>query len=453
MSLLGGVVEVENQGSLSEPPSLWIGSASVLERTIAAGFFSVVMALLVYGCFFGPDPINIQTNERRFTTNATLRFRLCAAPISGFNRFVEFGMTMNRKIAQVDPISFFYDAHTEHRGQRVRSLHQSVHHFRPTFSDPSPNSSYITLFHDSFIRSDYAAITLMVMAAAGGSYDGVNLWTLIGTHDHANFQAYFRLVASGFQIASLWQLRHFCEFSRFQSWPLEFQLTIPLLFLAVLSNNPLYVFHIYRPRYVFVLIDALATPLFHALVYLAVLAILHSVAAKSSRPTTVHFTLAAAAFAAEFMGKCRHVIDVWWGPAIGGSRISEFQYAVDAAFAGWALWLLAKVIGRPDMTERMAQVCYCAACGVVVFMALCVRVCARALGLLQMSVAGWLFDFLCSNIFTLVLAYYHRPYDVAPNRELGDEKHALQGPHLELCEAVPEYEDAEDDDAQPSGGE
>jgi hypothetical protein len=91
--------------------------------------------------------------------------------------------------------------------------------------------------------------------------------------------------------------------------PLTQQLTFPLLAVAIVANNPLYLIHAYFPQAFFCRVDLVATPVFHGLLYFTVLVLLDSVVRGDGRLTLLRSTpslaLAVAKGAVEFLIRWR----------------------------------------------------------------------------------------------------------------------------------------------------
>jgi hypothetical protein len=311
----------------------------------------------------------------------------------------------------------------------------------------------VPLFRNSLIRTQAAHIVIIFDKPDRSAYRGFNLVAVTGTSDHTTFEIYFRFIYSAFAVASIWYLRRTVQWARLSAWSLEQKLTFPLLVLAPLSNNPLYILHCYHPRFSVFVVDAFATPLFHAVIYFDVLVILYRILNKSAMVTSQtllpHAALAACCFVFECAGKIVDLPLVLSGkPQKGTAKwlCTGCEYAVNIAFSVWVLFAMSRAARSVDVTEKFKLYWYFVTCAVILFQSLGILVIIRGLGLFKLIDFEWVGVFSCVNVFTLMMAYFHWPYESERDGTYQHGRGALINQQiLEPAEDIDEEEDKHDD--------
>jgi hypothetical protein len=370
------MVEVKNQETYEKESGIWIDSASVCETLVAIGLFIALLVLTIYACLATHDPINTRRVQRPFSGNATETFHFSAAPLSPYSRFVEYGFSLLRRSSECPPhpISIPYSIYTAGRSQMDLRPKRRVRDLAVKFEGRSNNSLLIPLFRESIILSEIESVRLTFEHPHFETYGGFLFFISSGGHDQTTFESYFRFIYAAFQIVSLWLLRNQSR-NPFCAWPLGHKLTIPLLIIGPVANNPFYFVHCYYPHCLFLMVEAISNPLYHSVVYFDVLLILNLVINKSSRLLIVpQIVLAVALFSSEFALNCHRLNESFVGPSF---QISAFvasfakcEFLVNLVFSIWVLALMVRAAQTIDLTDGLKTYTYLVACSVVLFMSI-----------------------------------------------------------------------------------
>jgi hypothetical protein len=353
------MVEVKSQETYEKESEIWIDSASFREALVALGFFIALLLLTVYGCLAGPDPISTRRSERAFWGSATQTFSFTAAPLSPFKRIIEYGFVLLRKTNESSPppISIRYSVRAVGRSDITVRLKRRIRDLPVRFEGTSGESSLIPVFRESLIRSDIESVQLTFERPHSETYGGFFFFIFAGGHDHTVFECYFRFVYGFFPILSLWLLRDQIR-NRVCAWPLEYKLTIPLLIIGPVANNPFYYLHCYYPHSLFLLVEAISNPLYHSVIYFDVLLILNLVINKSSRLVILpQIVLAAALFGSELVLNCHRLKESFIGPSFRPSPFVAFfakcEFLVNLVFAIWVIALMVRAAQTVDFTDGL----------------------------------------------------------------------------------------------------
>ena len=103
------------------------------------------------------------------------------------------------------------------------------------------------------------------------------------------FQIYFRTISAIFGIIVLFYITFRLSSMSFKLWHLEQKLTIPLLGLLILFNNPLYFFMVSKPNPVFIIYDSIFTNLFNSYLKFFILCLFDSLRYKNRNTNSCFF--------------------------------------------------------------------------------------------------------------------------------------------------------------------
>jgi hypothetical protein len=417
---------------------LWIENASMSEAlTVISGFLIALIATFATAGS-GPPTINTQKAERLFTNLTEHQYRFGAYPLSAYNRFVSFELSFLRSSPSANPapVSFSYQVECLHQASQIKALRKRVDNLKLRPSKNGTHTVKIPLFMDRLIKYDTAELKLNLSRPALDSYTGLAVFTALGTHGHTTYQAYFRFLYSAVEIIGIILLCWNPGIRRFGSWTRELRLTFPLLFLAVLSNNPLYVWHAFRPLSVFEIIDAFATPLFHSYSILLCMLMIDFVVNKNVRFTILHLLwwilVAFSLFVCEFIKSMASLIASFASPSIPPLRMSKYveygQIVAHALFFLFALYFLVGLGPGVDVTERVKFWGYSLALVIAMGYSLVVIILGKLFRLFEGTMTEWIGAFGVYNVFTLMVMYFHWPlFPVNTYQESGSNPAFLKG--------------------------
>jgi hypothetical protein len=185
-------------------------------------------------------------------------------------------------------------------------------------------------------------------------------------------------------------------FIRFFAWSqltVEQQITVPMLVLAALANNPLYAVHAYSPSVVVLLLEKLFAPIFHAYTLFAVAAFTGA-SPLVAIPTVIGIV--------EFLS----------GIAVFPERfVSILEIAHRVCYLTFIVWQISRLIDGWRESDFARTLVY--GTGLLTLLVLAVVLVFGwyfSRGLAERTFE-WVLTFCTYNGFVLMISYFHWPYD------------------------------------------
>ncbi|OHS93258.1 hypothetical protein TRFO_40432 [Tritrichomonas foetus] len=417
-----GMQEIQSEETFIKETQMWIDSATLTENIISLVGFAAIIILTISTGVVGTPAINFQKSPRNFKAGSNIqKFSFDAAPISAYNRFISFDITLVKKDinAKVSvPISFSYQVECS---SHDKTFNKTVKSFNGLVTAPSGQNTSLPfhLFKDPVI--DYQSIELSITMDNSNlnDFSGIQIITKLGTHDHTTFQAYFRFVYSIFEISSMFMLVKRMRKDGRTYLHKEQRMIIPILVCAFLSNNPFYLLQAYRPSHFFFFIEAISSTLFEGSLWITVLNVFDVMRLKNVKldmnfylPKLVYCGLIAFA---HFIHHMYRAIGTFSDPPIlsdsTGYNLMLFENLLLAGFVAWSLYIFVQSVLTMDLTERYKFVMYSASNLALVFLVAFVLIFARTFNLYEDSAAIWVSTFVVENVYVLMMIYYHWPYE------------------------------------------
>jgi hypothetical protein len=311
-------------------------------------------------------------------------------------------------------------------GIGIRTFTRSFSNVSATFTSSAANSSWIRLLSDRVI--DYDSFELR-LRFHGLPFSRVIIRMVAGVPDHAIFQIIFRIVFAVFVALFLLFLGMRLRAMPISLWHLEQKLTVPLLVLDLLFSNPFYIIHSYVPSQKLIVLTTIIHSLFTSYFRFFVLVLFDSLRYKN-RKTDHCFFLPTVAFVLLFF-----VIGVVHGASddvasFGGSPLemnhaeSIFDKADTALYIVYLAWVVkcvAHSAAQVDITERYKLSMYLAVCGFSLFILGVAQIVFKALNVFSLSSLHFAIVFAVQNVFVLLMAYFHWPYEMLHDQSYADK--------------------------------
>jgi hypothetical protein len=256
---------------------------------------------------------------------------------------------------------------------------------------PSNTSNFIRLANDRFITYDSVTLRFILPQEAALSSPGIAVSTQIGAPCHTTFQICFRFLYSAVELISLYQ-----GFIRFFTWSqltLEQQITVLMLVLAPLANNPLYAVHAFSPSIVVLLLEKLFASILHAYTLFAVAAF-----TGTSQPVTIPTIIGIVEFLSGIGG--------FPEPFVSILEISHRLF-----YLTFIVWQIYRVICGWRESDFARTLVY--ATGLLTLLVPAVVLVFgwySSRGLAERTFE-WVVTFCAHNGFVLMISYFHWPYD------------------------------------------
>jgi hypothetical protein len=396
---------------------LWIESAPLSEALMIIGGFIVALAATFLTARLGPPTIDTQKAERLFTNMTHNQYRFSAYPISGYNRFVRFELSFLRasQSSTMTTVAFSYQVDCFSQALPVKTFRKRVANLGLPSGNDRNDTLKFRLFDDKFVNYEAAELQLNLSTPDLDSCSGLTVFTSLGTPNHTTYQAYFRFLYSAVEFAGVLLLCWQPGMRKLSTWTQELYLTFFLLFIAILSNNPLYIRHALRTSLVFWLIEALAPAAFHAYSILLCMHMVDFVVNKNVKSSA--FKLRWWDFVAISLFACEFTKSIILMSSYELSSVSRFcrylgygQILAHALFLAFGLYFVVGLGPGVDVTERGKFWAYSLALGIVMGHSLIVVILGRTFRLFEGTEAEWIGAFGVYNTFTLMVMYFHWPF-------------------------------------------
>ena len=213
-------------------------------------------------------------------------------------------------------------------------------------------------------------------------------------------------------------------------WHLEQKLTVPLLTLCILYNDPFYIFQAKSPTYVYILWNTIATSIFSAYFQFFILVLFDSLRYKNRKTDRFFFWPKIAFCILLFLSSVIHGIydDIssFHGTSADNyDSIEEIlrwtQIMLNLFYLVWAIITIILAGIQIDVIERYKFYMYVATGGTSLLVLAIVRILFTALRLFRNSAIHFVMIFAIQNSFVLMMMYFHWPYEVINDQTYADE--------------------------------
>lgn len=452
------LVDVEHGKVRSDTTLTWIDVTSKWENIISICGMLIIMGMTIYTGTVYYAPIKHDKTDRFFTNSSITEFRFEASPVSGYNRFLEFDLQYIPASSAIPslPISFNYTIEAMRGDQRVIKAKQDV---STTAEFSNGASQKMTLFREQYV--DYQALILTISPKNQDKtvFKGITMSMTFGYYYHTLFQGYFKFMYSVFAIWAMVLLLRRIGWRDLSRWAIEQRLAVPLLILGPLSNNPLFVSDVFKPRPIWTLLDAIATPVFHSYVYFHILMIMSLLSGRGESVASVNimrncgivavsgvceFLSRISAFAASF--KPIAMFDK--GPSFAW-KLETLGYAFVCVFLCRAIFQAGMNVADP---ERLRFMLYTIQASSIVIVLGIIEVGTRLLWGRSFASIEWVCVFVCHNFYVMLTTYHCWPYVSSEDQEYivekGDNEDSVDGVLDIVSDASESVEESVDSDTE-----
>jgi hypothetical protein len=410
--------QVQNDTAFKNQLSFWVDNCTVAEmQHLFLFILAIAFGLLFFG-FNGKPAVVTNASYREFNPDAKAQsFYFDASPVSQWGRFFQFELAFNRASASAEsaPITLGYKIATYNWSAiSTRTDLKSVQ-FSPRFS--GSETLRIPLLKDQAIDYTSIELTLNFESVPITSYKGVTVYSSLGTRDLTYFQIFFRGIIGGFLIWGLDKLSDEVDFFAYLAFPLIMKFILPLTFLTLFSDNPLWFFHSFRSRGIFVFTELIFTPTFHAVTFFVILLILDSInrsdnlmisralpklAIATYKLVTgfiVSYNAASSAFNHAELGSINSL----------GSFYGLLDFIADLLFVGLGVYYLLKLLVHVGPSAPTKTLAYGYIGALFLAYVALIPILGRFLGLYKNTGIPFVFEFTIYNAVAVLLLLFHWP--------------------------------------------
>jgi hypothetical protein len=414
------MIDIQIEESLVRETLMTIDSANYREDMLTLGGFFAILILTALTGIFGPPSVVIQTLDREITNRSSIeQLTFASSQITPLNRFVSLSLILIRPepctSSQTRPA---FTCHTESKKDGI-AIHTQSRTFESIPIAFSKCQGTIRLFSDRFLDYDTLDVAVRFENLAD-TFLKVRIESATGVPDHTLFQIWFRLVFALFALLFLIFLIMRLKAMPAQLWHLEQKLTIPLLLVDFLFTDPLYIIHAYRPSQILIVLHTIITALFTSYFRFFVIVLFDSLRYKNRKTDKCFFVPKIAFVLAHFIISVIHGVgdDVAFfgdSPLERSHSEGTSERAETVFYFIYLVWVVRSVFAaasQVDVTERYKFNMYLSAVAFSLLALGMVQLIFHWLQLFGRSSLHFAISFAVQNVFVLLMAYCHWPYEI-----------------------------------------
>lgn len=409
-----------------------IDQTKFAEDVVTILSFLVIILCGIFSGFFGPKPsVSEFVSEQFDTVNRTNspKYLYSLNNLSHLSSSIEIKLEMERK-KDVHPSKGSVTLIIEGANYLIPGrLETYVFNPLPVeFKGEETKSQQFSIFVDRAVKYNTLALQL-AFDDVFDEYEGVKTVFIICNTEFTTYQMIFRILfaVSHLSFVSLFVFR--LKNIKFSFWHLEQKLTVALLLVTTLYNNPLFGFNAFEWKDAFK-IDSLLSGLVVGFTFYFLLVLFDSLRSKSAvydfyfflPKFIISFFTGLIVATHSFMNVSLKILAVVHSPAYQGFyRFLDILVLPSAVIAtGYVIYLIGIAFRDVDETERFKLSLY----------VIIVSICALS-GLL-----GWALRFDNSltftvrysiiSLFAILMSYFHWPYEMKQDLVYEDQEHGAE---------------------------
>lgn len=426
------MIDIQIEDSLVRESLMTIDSTNFKEAIFAIMGFAGVLLLLIIMGISGPAATYTTTSELHEIAGRSKRLELNILNVSQMNRFVEVAMVLKRNSTSFNTsgvVRITYEAlFVNSKQEYVHPIAIMNHVSQVIFESGATDSKPITIWRENIIDFENMSISVKVDRCPDGitsTYAQIK----IGDMGHTAFQIYFREAASVVTIICLvLLLRSLCT-GTMKLWHLEQKLTVPLLVLLILYDNPLYVFHVNSPSKTHVIMNTVLSATFLSYFRFFILVLFASLRFKNRKTDRCFFQPKVVFVAILFLASIVH--GIYDDIASFDVEILEtdelearIRWTEITLYLVYIVWTGIAIIHaglHVDVTEKYKFMVYLSGGCTALVMLLVVHVLFGWYGWFRESSLSFIMSFAVENVFVLMMVYFHWPFERIADKPLDKE--------------------------------
>lgn len=421
------MVNIQIEESLVRETLMSIDSANFNEDLLTIVTFGFILIfVLLTGVFGPPDTIPHYDTVEISNETAIFEKKLSYFDINSLHNHVALSLTLTPKNSSyVGPMKLrlHYNVHC-HKGKSiVQSLSENFKEYTTYVLPDTDKTVKIHLYNNTIINFDTIELEL-IFDHADVDYKSFTVEFITGSVDHTMFQIYFRIAFAVLTFVLLCLLMYSLRKLEVKLWHLEQKMTIPLLVLLILYNDPLYIFHCYTPSIVIVILDRIVYAVFHAYLSFFILVLFDSLRYKNRKTDTCFFIPKVVLcltmmimYAAHGIYDELHMYDDATGRDPTESALSFTELALYLVFVVYATVSIIISSIKVDVTERYKFNIYLSS-GIIAVAIMAIAQVLFSFKFVYGTSLSFVLKFAAENVFTMLMAYFHWPYEVLQDQQV-----------------------------------
>ena len=418
------LIDIQIEESLVRETLMLIDSSNCKEDLFTLICFSAALVLAIIIGLLGP-PVESQTETHSIFSHES-QIESFSFPFNGIAkpmRYAKIDVFFSKKVGQASQnamqTSFSYHINCFSKSETVLSEHKSENNAYIIFNGNSQDSYAINLFSTNVIEYDKIVLDISIKNI-DKSIGSLTARIITGSEQHTYFQLYVRTVYSVFLIifSVIFLAKIFVIPIKY--WHLEQKLTMPLMLITVIHNNPLYAVSIYFPSHVFVIFDKIIQALYQAYFNFFIYTLFDSLRYKNRKTDSCFFgpkiILCAILFIISVVHGVYDDINIFTDDIKKNAGVAQKLMWTEIGFTillyGLSFISIIRAAFDIDITERYKLIIYIISSLTAMAFLFIADLIERSSIRAAESSIDFTTRFSVKNIFVMLMTYFHWPYEL-----------------------------------------
>ena len=422
-------IEVQIQENLGRETLMTIDSSNQRQDWLSLfGFFSIFVILIVAG-YFGPESHSMKVYEKIDSDAATFFYK----GLTPMNRFIHVNLyflneNKNNKLPDNVRASCVITLEDTKKGKQKSTNYGALISLK---ADGNENRTRkIHVFNNEVIDFDAIYGKIVFNDTKMKKFDSI-VELEIGNVDHTYFQVYLRVTLSIVQViffVSFWlRLRQIDR----KMWHLEQKITLPLILITLAHTNPFFILQVRNPSRFINTLTIIIDSLYESYFCCFILLLLDSLRFKNRKTDECFFLPKIVWAVVIFIVSLIHDITKNSNSRFlqledtSADHFGRFMYSlISFLFIFNVMLSIVKSCIKVDSTEKFKSVVYMITCIIILALLFASETCFNYYGLFSNTSIPITALFALQNLFSLIMTYFHWPYEVLEDQEYldGDEE-------------------------------
>jgi hypothetical protein len=426
----GPLIDIQIEDSLGRETLMSIDNSNRNEDLLSLVFFVCLMLLNVVVGLFGPAPtqhysVYSTLNHDKLHSQKFATFPI--ASLSPLNHHLSFGIVPSFTSPN-ETLTANVSVQTDLIGEKQALDFFAYSLPAITFNRSNQTTEIARVFSHRIGR--YKSFSTRV-AFRGGQVERLvgcfGQWE-IGNKSFTVLEASYRFLFAALILVCCiffqWKLKG----TSIHLWHLEQKMTLILMIIAILMNNPLYYFLVLQAISSLGMVNTILLSVFEVFVKFYILVIFDSLRFKTRKISDCFFTPKLLFFGLflVFHAELELLRSGIEQPVFMAFQliVAAFRLIFECAFLVWLGFAVIRSWKDSDVTEGHKFVLYLSVCGVMLFVNACLE-CFKHLSADPGTCAAFVIRISINNFFVLLMTLFHWPYEVIADQYIGPDEVGL----------------------------
>ena len=418
------LIDIQIEESLVRETLMLIDSSNCKEDLFTLLCFCAALVLSIIIGMLGP-PVENYTDSLAIISHDKIDetfvfpFRDFKKTMRNAQIEVFFSKKVGEQSPNVIPVTFSYNVNCYSDKQTIKTEHKTVKGAELNFAENEKDSSHFYLFSTSII--DFNKLVLDIdINDIDKSIGSITARLVTGSEQHTYFQLYVRTAYSIFILIFVIAFLTKLFGLSMKYWHLEQKLTVPLLFLTALNDNPMYFANIYFPSQLFVIFNRLIQAAYQAYFIFFILTLFDSLRYKNRKTDACFFGPKIALCFLLFIVSVIHGVyddtnifsDNLKKNDTMGTRLTWLELSFTIILYILSFISIVRAMFQIDITEKYKLKIYIVSSITAMMFLFLVDIIERFSTKASKSSIDFVTKFSVKNIFVMLMTYFHWPYEL-----------------------------------------